>query len=74
MQTKKSNKEPKKFDAFIRYSTLGFEMAGIICIGTFGGYKIDQWLEFEFKAFTFSLMIISVIGSIIYGIRSLLKN
>ena len=73
MQGKKQHKK-KGFDAFIRYSSLGFEMMAIIGVGTFGGYKIDQWMENEFKGFTLGLMIISVILAIVYGTRNLLKN
>jgi len=74
MDQKKPNKDKKKFDDFIRYSSLGFEMIAIIAIGTFGGYKIDQWLDHEFKSFTLVLMVVSVILSILYGVRNLLKK
>lgn len=70
-----SNKNKRKgFDTFIRYSSLGFEMMTIIALSTFLGYKIDQWMENEFKGFTFGLMILSVILALIYGTRSLLKK
>jgi hypothetical protein len=68
------NQYKNKFDNFIRYSSLGFEMMAIIGIGTFGGYKIDQWMNNSFKAFTLGLMVLSVILAIIYGTRSLLKK
>ncbi|MBK6285691.1 MAG: AtpZ/AtpI family protein [Draconibacterium sp.] len=68
------NQYKNKFDNFIRYSSLGFEMMAIIGIGTFGGYKIDQWMSNNFKAFTLGLMVLSVILAIIYGTRSLLKK
>lgn len=68
------NKNKKGFDDFIKFSSLGLEMAAIIAIGTFGGYKIDQWLKHDFKAFTLVLMILSVIVSILYGVRNLLKK
>jgi Putative F0F1-ATPase subunit Ca2+/Mg2+ transporter len=74
MNRQKSNNDKKKFDDFVKYSGLGFEMAAIIAIGTFGGYKIDQWLHNQFKGFTLFLMIISVIISILYGVRNLLKK
>jgi hypothetical protein len=74
MNQQKQNKVKKGFDNFIRYSSLGFEMMVIIALGTFGGYKIDQWLKNEFKAFTLGLMIISVFVAIIYGTRNLLKK
>jgi F0F1-type ATP synthase assembly protein I len=67
-------KNKNKFDSFIRYSSLAFEMMGIIALGTFLGFKIDQWMKNEFKGFTLGLMILSVIGSVVYGTRNLLKK
>lgn len=73
MSPKNQNKK-SKFDNFIRYSSLGFEMMAIIGIFTFAGYKIDQWMKNDFKAFTLGLMVLSVILAIIYGTRNLLKK
>lgn len=70
----KKNNNKNKYDSFIRYSGLGFEMMAIIGIFTFGGYKIDQWMKNEFKGFTLGLMILSVIVAIIYGTKNLLKK
>lgn len=74
LQMDQKNQYKNKFDNFIRYSSLGFEMIVIIGVGTFGGYKIDQWMNNEFKGFTFGLMIFSVVIAIVYGTRSLLKR
>ncbi len=63
-----------RFDNFIRYSSLGFEMMAIIGIFTFVGYKIDQWLKNEFRIITLILMIFSVIIAILYGVKGLLKK
>jgi hypothetical protein len=49
-------------------------MMAIIGMGTFLGYKIDQWMENEFKGFTLGLMIFSVVLAIVYGTRSLLNK
>jgi hypothetical protein len=49
-------------------------MMAIIAAGTFGGYKIDQWMKNDFKGFTLGLMILSVILSIFYATRNLLKK
>lgn len=70
----RNQKNKNKFDDFIRYSSLGFEMMVIIALGTFGGYKIDQWMKNDFKGFTLGFMILSVIVSVIYGIRNILKK
>jgi len=74
MNPRRQNKKQKKFDNFIRYSSLGFEMMAIIGGFTFLGFKIDQWLENDFKGFTFGLAIFSVIAAIAYGTRNLLKK
>lgn len=74
MNQKQPNKPQKKLDNFIRYSSLGFEMMAIIGGFTFMGYKIDQWMQNSFNAFTLGLMILSVVVAIIHGTRSLLKK
>lgn len=68
------NNYKNKFDNFIRYSSLGFEMMAIIGAGTFGGYKLDQWMKNEFKGFTLGFMILSVIMAIFYSTRNLLRK
>jgi hypothetical protein len=70
----RKNSYKNKFDNFIRYSSLGFEMMAIIAAFTFGGYKIDQWMKNEFKGFTLGLMILSVVIAIFYATRNLLKK
>ena len=72
MNLNKYQKPRKKFDDFIRYSSLAFEMIAIMGIGTWSGIKIDQWLELSFPAFTFGFMILSVVGAIFYAIRKFL--
>ncbi|HNX54277.1 MAG TPA: AtpZ/AtpI family protein [Prolixibacteraceae bacterium] len=66
-------KEPKKkFDDFIRYSNLAFEMVAIMGIGTWVGWLIDNWVETKFPIFLIVFMVLSVIGSIFYAIRKFL--
>lgn len=70
-----NKKSPKnRFDSFIRYSSLGFEMMAIIGIFTFAGYKTDQWLGNDFRGFTLGFMVVSVILAVLYGVRGLLKK
>jgi hypothetical protein len=71
---KRPNPDKREFNSFIRYSNLAFEMMAIIALGTFLGYKIDEWLENTFKGFTLVFMVLSVTGAIIYGVRSTLKK
>ncbi len=64
----------QKFDTFIRYSSLAFEMMAIIVLGTFLGFKIDRWLNNDFKIFTLIMMVLAVTGSVYYSIRNILKK
>lgn len=65
-------KRKKKIDDFIRYSGLAFEMAAIMGVGVWLGYKIDHWLELSFPAFTLGLMIFSVVAAIYHAIKKFL--
>lgn len=68
----KYQKPKKKFDDFIRYSNLAFEMMAIMGIGTWAGWLLDGWLDFKFPVFTLVLMVLSVVGAIYYAIRKFL--
>jgi F0F1-type ATP synthase assembly protein I len=72
MTPNKYQKPKKKFDDFIRYSGLAFEMAAIMGVGVWLGTKIDNWLNLEFPAFTLGLMILSVIAAIYHAVRKFL--
>ena len=69
MNPDKYQKPKKKFDDFIRYSSLAFEMVVIMGIGTWSGILIDDWLNLGFPAFTLGLMVLSVVGAIYHAIR-----
>jgi len=72
MNLSKNQKPKKKFDDFIQYSSLAFEMIVIMGVGTWSGILIDDWLELGFPVFTLVLMILSVFGAIYYVIRKFL--
>ena len=72
MTQNKVQKPKKKFDDFIRYSSLAFEMVTIMGAGVFLGINLDQWLGMDFPAFTLGLMIFSVAGAIYHAIRKFL--
>ena len=72
MDQDKFHKDKKKLDGFIKYSSIAFEMIAIMAIGVFIGYKLDQWLELSFPAFTLGLMILFVAGAIYNAMRKFL--
>lgn len=73
--TSEKNKLPDKdqINNYARYSALAFQMAVIIGLGTFGGYKLDQLLGLKFKIFTIVLSLVSVIAAIYYAVKDFLK-
>lgn len=66
--------DPKKtLNAYARYSGMAFQMVAIILLGTYGGWKLDQWLNTK-PVFTVILVLISVVLSIYFVTRDLLKK
>ena len=49
-------------------------MIAIIVAGAFGGREIDKLVSWECPVFTVVLTILSVIGSVIYGMRELFRS
>lgn len=69
----KEDKQKKNLYFFAKYSGLFFEMLGIIGLGTFAGYKIDEKYSFETPIFTIVLSLFSVFISLYLVIKSLKK-
>jgi len=45
---------------YARYSGMAIQMIIIIAAGSFGGYKIDQWLNLSLPVFTIILSLAAV--------------
>lgn len=52
---------------------MAFQMVAIILLGTFGGFKLDEYLNWGFPVFTVLLSLISVILAIYISVKDLLK-
>ena len=74
----KKNKDNKNYKqslkSYAKYSGLAFQMAAIIFIGTFGGYKADQYFGFEKHILTLILSLLSVVFAIYFAIKDFLKK
>ena len=74
----KKNKDSKSYKqslkSYAKYSGLAFQMAAIIFIGTFGGYKADQYFGFEKHILTLILSLLSVVFAIYFAIKDFLKK
>ncbi len=65
--------ESRPMNAYVKYSTMGFQMVAIIGIFTFAGYKIDQSANHQVKWVTATLSLIGVFISLYVVIVSLKK-
>lgn len=45
------NRKSKRYNNYLRYSGLAFQLLASISIGGWLGYKTDQWLGLEFPLF-----------------------
>lgn len=59
---------------YLKYSGMAFQMMATIGIGVFGGYKLDQYLEFKTPIFTLILSLLSVAVAIYLAIKDFLKK
>ncbi|MDZ7743545.1 MAG: AtpZ/AtpI family protein [Bacteroidota bacterium] len=73
MKKKKEEQGKELLENYARYTSIAFQMIVIILIGVFGGIKLDEWVGWSFPVFTVILSILSVILSIYYVTRDLIK-
>ena len=69
------NRDSKKshMNNIARYSGLTFEMLGIIVLGSFVGYKLDEKRGGEFPLWTVILSLFAVSASLYLVVKKLLK-
>jgi hypothetical protein len=48
-------------------------MIAIILVGVFGGIKLDEIVKWEFPVFTLVLTLLSVIMSMYYAVKDLIR-
>jgi len=53
---------------------MGTQILVTILLFVFAGYKLDQWLELKFPAFTLGLSLLGVVVGIYFAVRDLLKK
>jgi predicted MFS family arabinose efflux permease len=69
-----TKKEKKALNTYAKYSSIAFQMLGIMLAGVFGGRELDRWLEMQFPVFTLVLTIGAVILAIYFVIKDLLRK
>lgn len=57
----------------MKYSNLAIQMMVIIVAGAFGGFKLDEYLDWGFPVFTVVLSLGAVIAAIYLAVKDLIK-
>lgn len=66
----RAEKRRKAAQSYMRYSGIGFQMAAIIGLGTFGGWWADQRTGWKFPAFT----LVGALGGVALAMWILFKE
>jgi hypothetical protein len=59
---------------FMKYASMGTQIAVTILLGVFAGIKLDEWLELRFPLFTVILSLGAVIAGMYLAVKDLLKK
>jgi F0F1-type ATP synthase assembly protein I len=70
-ENRKSNQS--NLNSYAKYSSLAFQMLAIILVGVIGGMQLDKIVHMKFPIFTVLFTSLSVIFSIYYAIKDLIK-
>ncbi len=73
MQIPKRNNKNRLKD-YVKYSNIGIQMMLIIVLGTFGGFKLDEYLNWGFPLFVILFSLLSVAIAIYIGIKDVIKG
>lgn len=67
------SKKKNRLNAYARFSGVAFQMIAIIVLGTYGGIELDEKYPNEYKLYTLTLSVVSVIIALVYVVRRALK-
>ena len=64
----------KRLENYTRYSAMGLQMGATIFLFTYGGVKLDHYLNLKFPVFTLTLALFSVFAALWYFIRDFMPK
>jgi uncharacterized membrane protein YfcA len=73
-QEPKPSANKKKFDAYLKYSGMAFQMGIIILLGTFAGKKLDAYFDTEQPLFTVFLALFSIFVALYVSLKDLFQQ
>lgn len=68
------NPKLKPYNNYLKYSSLGLQLLAAIGIAGWGGYKLDQYLQWKFPAFMLLSGFIAFGGMIYQIYKSVMKD
>lgn len=63
---RRSDEARKGVNAYLRYSALGLQMAGIILVAIWSGRWLDGRIALRFPAFTLAFALLGITGAMIF--------
>jgi F0F1-type ATP synthase assembly protein I len=72
-KNRKTDKENNGLQDYAKYSSIAFQMIGIILITVWGGTRLDKLLNLETPVFTIVLSLLGVFGAIYTAIKDFIK-
>lgn len=67
------DKGKKEVNNYLKYSGLGFQIAGTVAAGVFIGYELDKWLHTTKPYFTAIVALVFVFLGLYIGLKDFLK-
>ncbi len=64
----------KEVNNYLRYSGLGFQIAGTIAVGFFIGYELDKWTHTSKPYFTTFVSIAFVFLGLYIGLKDFMRS
>lgn len=67
------NQSPQKQpNAYIKYTNMAIQMAAIIGIGSWGGFKLDEYYKNSTPVFTIILSLVSIFAALYVSLKDFL--
>ena len=68
------NQSPQKPpNNYLRFTNMAFQMAAIIGLGSWGGYKLDEIYENKTPVFTIVLSLVSIFAAMYISLKDFIK-
>ena len=71
-QQKDPDSKKKQLNNYVKYSAMSFQMAAIVLLLTWGGIKLDEYLETK-PVFTLILCLFSIVAALYLTLKDFIK-